>query len=330
MSEPTRRLGRGMSSLLPSTGTSKLSGQVETSEGRVPETGESAPSQLRYRLMRIPLEFVAPNPCQPRRAISESGIGRLGASIRENGLLQPIIVRPLAPESQFRQEGPENTQHTVKYELIAGERRWRAAKTAGLADLPAIVRQAGSQQMLELSLIENIQREDLNAIDRALAYQQFRDRFDLSAEQIGERVGEDRTTVTNYLRLLELSKAVQNLVSQNVLSMGHARALAGLRSAEEQLALAEATVRKGLSVRALEDVIRSRRQQGGGSSTTGSAKVKAKRPLIRDLERQFTQALKTRVTIQESGRKNRGKVIIEYNSVDDFQGICERLGIYAI
>lgn len=330
MSEPTRRLGRGMSSLLSSPGSTKLAGQLAVSDSRAPESGDGGPAQLRYRVMRIPIEYIAPNPNQPRRAISESGVARLAASIRANGLIQPIVVRPLAPEGQFSQEGPKSAQNTVKYELIAGERRWRAAKSAGLPDLPALVRQADSQQMLELSLIENIQREDLNAIDRAVAYQQFRDRFDLSAEQIGERVGEDRTTVTNYLRLLELSKAVQNLVSQNVLSMGHARALAGLHSAEEQLALAEATVRKGLSVRALEDVIRSRRQPASSSSATGPVKVKGKRPLIRDLERQFTQALKTRVTIQESGRKNRGKVIIEYNSVDDFQGICERLGIYAI
>lgn len=256
--------------------------------------------------------------------MSEQGIAGLAGSIKRNGIIQPIVIRPLSDPSAA---GASVAQGTVKYELIAGERRWRAARAAGLSDVPAILRDATEDQLLELALVENIHREDLNAIDRALAYGQFRDRFGLAAEQIGERVGEDRTTVTNYLRLLDLPSAIQDMVAADLLSMGHARALAGLRSHEEQMKLAESAIRRSLSVRALEESVRKLR---GAAKPTASGKApgnRNKRPLIRDLERRFTQILKTKVAIQEGKVKNTGQIVIEYNSIDDFEGICERLGI---
>ncbi len=203
----------------------------------------------------------------------------------------------------------------------------RAARVAGLSDVPAILRDATEEQLLELALVENIHREDLNAIDRAIAYGQFRDKFGLVAEQIGERVGEDRTTVTNYLRLLDLPSEIQDMVASDLLSMGHARALAGLRSKDEQTKLAEYAVRKGLSVRALEEAVRKLRAPAKTASSAGGPSHRNKRPLIRDLERRFTQILKTKVTIQEGRTKNTGQILIEYHSIDDFEGICERLGI---
>lgn len=250
--------------------------------------------------------------------MSDQGIERLAESIRQNGIIQPVVVRPATKSL--------GAQDAVKYELIAGERRVRAARAAGLTEIPAIVRDVTEQQSLELALVENIQREGLNPIDRALAYQEFRDQFGLTAEQIGLRVGEDRTTVTNYLRLLELADLVRDMVASDLISMGHARALAGLRSKQDQQTLAEGIVRKGLSVRALEDLIR-RRRGGGRTEVAKLSSANKKRPLIRDLERRFSQALQTKVIIQEAGRKNHGKIVIEYHSLDGFESICERLGI---
>ncbi len=258
--------------------------------------------------------------------MSEQGIARLAESIKRNGVIQPIVVRPSNEGRDGSSTSTSETQRIVKYELIAGERRWRAARKAGLAEVPVIVRDATDQQLLELALVENIQREDLNAIDRALAYQQFREQFGFTAEQIGQTMGEDRTTVTNYLRLLDLPETVQDMLSGDLLSMGHARALAGVRRRQEQLGLAEAAVRKSLSVRALEDLIR-RRRDGVKPQSAKSQDPHSKRPLIRDLERRFTQALRTKVTIQESRRKNHGKIVIEYNSVDEFESICGSLGL---
>ncbi len=326
MPEPPKRLGRGISSLLSSHKTSKLASQLDMPESTAVTESVSAPMPVRHRTSRIPLDCVAPNPRQPRRAISEKGIAQLADSIKRNGVIQPIVVRPVAVGVSSLGTEHVPSQASVKYELIVGERRWRAAMAAGLSDVPAIIREANEEQLLELALIENIQREDLNAIDIALAYQQFKDRFGLNADHIGERVGEDRSTVTNYLRLLELPQEIQDMVGAELISMGHARALVGLRSHEQQLTLAESVVRKSLSVRALEDLIRRRRE--AGRSTAASARdISKKRPLIRDLEQRFTQALQTKVTIQESRRKNQGKIIIEYNSVDDFEAICEKLGI---
>ncbi len=259
--------------------------------------------------------------------MSEKGIAGLAASIKRNGIIQPIVIRPLGDTAASPRVGLSAAQSPVKYQLIAGERRWRAARAAGLSDVPAILRDATEEQLLELALVENIHREDLNAIDRAIAYGQFRDRFGLAAEQIGERVGEDRTTVTNYLRLLELPSEIRDLVAGDLLSMGHARALAGLRSGPEQIKLAEHTVRKGLSDRALDESVRKLKAPAKTAPGGGAQAGRNKRPLIRDLERRFTQILKTKVSIQEGRVKNTGQILIDYHSIDEFEGICERLGI---
>lgn len=327
MPDPTKRLGRGISSLLSDSKASRLAEQLPNSLMNNPSATATKPAPARHRTIRVPLDCVAPNPNQPRRSISEQGIARLAGSIKRNGIIQPIVIRPLGGTSATGMAGPVSTQSTVKYELIAGERRWRAARVAGLSDVPAILRDATEEQLLELALVENIHREDLNAIDRAIAYGQFRDQFGLAAEQIGERVGEDRTTVTNYLRLLDLPSEIQDMVASDLLSMGHARGLAGLRSRDEQIKLAEYAVRKGLSVRALEESVRKLRAPAKTTSAGGGQGNRNKRPLIRDLERRFTQILKTKVTIQERRAKNTGQIVIEYHSIDEFEGICERLGI---
>ncbi len=327
MPDTTKRLGRGISSLLSDPNTSRLAGQLPDPLVGDRNASATTPAPARHRTIRVPLDCIAPNPNQPRRSISEKGIASLAGSIKRNGIIQPIVIRPIGGTSASGIAGPIATQGAVKYELIAGERRWRAARAAGLSDVPAILRDATEEQLLELALVENIHREDLNAIDRAIAYGQFRDKFGLAAEQIGERVGEDRTTVTNYLRLLDLPSEIKDLVASDLLSMGHARGLAGLRSSDEQIKLAEHAVRKGLSVRALEESVRKLRAPTKAAAAGRAQGSRNKRPLIRDLERRFTQILKTKVTIQERAAKNTGQIVIEYHSIDEFEGICERLGI---
>ena len=174
-------------------------------------------------------------------------------------------------------------------------------------------------------MVENLQREDLNAIDRALAYEAFRDRFGLSPEQIGERVGEDRSTVTNYLRLLELPATIQDMAAGGLLSMGHARALVGVKDHALQLKLAKGVVLNSLSVRMLEDLISKDRSDSTGRS--GKRRLSEKRPVIRDLERRFSEKLETTVIIRESRAKHRGRIIIQYNSLDDFDRICGLFGV---
>ena len=327
MPDTTKRLGRGISSLLSDPNKSRLADSLPDSVMGDPSATAAKPAPARHRTIRVPLDCVVPNPNQPRRSMSDQGIASLAGSIKRNGIIQPIVIRPLGGTSTVGMGRPFSMQGTVKYELIAGERRWRAARVAGLSDVPAILRDATEEQLLELALVENIHREDLNAIDRAIAYGQFRDKFGLAPEEIGERVGEDRTTVTNYLRLLDLPSEIQDMVSSDLLSMGHARGLAGLRSRDEQIKLAEHSVRKGLSVRALEESVRKLREPTKAGSVGGAPGHRNKRPLIRDLERRFTQILKTRVTIQERRANNTGQIVIEYHSIDEFEGICERLGI---
>jgi len=328
VAESTKRLGRGLSSLIASNDTpSKLDDRLS-----ITEESESSDTVTRARLPKfltnnIPVLSIIANPSQPRRNIPEKSISKLAKSIIQNGLIQPIVVRPIpVGEEQGDHTGGKSPQPAVKYELIAGERRWRAAREAGLSDVPAIIRETNDQQLLELSLIENIHREDLNAIDRALAYKQFKDRFGLSADKVSSRVGEDRTTVANYLRLLELPPEIQNLLSSDLISMGHARALLSLSDKALQQSLAQKIIIDNLSVREVEDLVRQHRSPQEGKSAKHKGN-KEKRAHIRDLERQFCRALQTKVRLQESSHKNRGRIIIEYQSLDDFDRICELLGV---
>lgn len=323
MSAPQRRLGKGLSSLLAGPKASKLSAQLDAPSLSGP-TSVAEPDISRHRAVLIQLDQIVSNSRQPRRSISDPGVRKLAESIKLHGLIQPVVVRQMP--ASHADDGRHGSQLSVKYELIAGERRWRAARVAGLTDLPAIIRHADDAQLLELALVENIHREDLNAIDRALAYGQFTERFGLTPEEVGRRVGEDRTTVTNYLRLLELPEPIRDMVAQELLSMGHARALVGIRPVDLQLKLAKKVVLDGLSVRALEDLVRHART-GQPAHLAAPKAVSATRPHIRDLEQRFAEALQTRVSIKESRRKNRGKIIIEYNSLDDFDRICELLHV---
>lgn len=311
MARSTRRLGRGLDSLVGRM-TDEDIVATPSAERQVERRDSAGDAQTLERARHLPVASLSPNPFQPRLDIPESGILRLADSVRRSGVLQPIAVR----------------WRDGRYEIIAGERRWAAAKAAGLSEVPVIVHEATDEQMLELALIENIQREDLNAIDRALAYRQFSTRFGLTPEQVGERVGEDRTTVVNYLRLLDLPDQIKALVARGALSMGHARCLLGATADDRRLALAQSVVENELSVRALEEVVR-REKTGDGSETRGAAKKAVPSAHVEDLKRRFEEALRTKVTIREGRRKGTGRIVIEYYSLDDFDRIADRLGIAA-
>jgi ParB family chromosome partitioning protein len=300
MHKPVKRLGRGLSSLIsvPDPSPSSLGAASEP-------ILESRPGPLSVDVSRI-----RPNPYQPRREMAPDTLKSLAESIRKSGVIQPIVVRQKDNEV---------------YELIAGERRWRASQMAGLREVPCVLRDVAEDEMLEIALVENIFREDLNAIDRAVAYRRYCDEFSLSADQVAQRLGEDRTTVTNYLRLLDLPSDVKDAVAGGKLSMGHARCLLALKAPGEISRLAQLIVQDGLSVRALEKLVRERvdaRQEASQKSTP-----EAKRPQIKDLEQQFMQAMGTKVEIHESRRKGSGKIVIHYYTLDDFDRIAQQFGL---
>jgi len=224
-------------------------------------------------------------------------------------MLQPISVRRVG-------DG---------FQIIAGERRWRASQLAGLKRVPVLIREVDDQGMLEMALVENIQREDLNPLDRAKAYRRYCDTFAASAEQVAGRVGEDRTTVTNYLRLLELPADIQSLLAAGRISMGHARSLAGVADDGDRRRLAKAVVAHELSVRALEEIVR--REKRGEARAPSARRSKDKSPNLRDLEERLSLACGTKVVIQEGRAKGTGKMVIEYYSLDDFDRIASKLGL---
>jgi ParB family chromosome partitioning protein len=297
MPEESKRLGRGLSSA--------FSALQEHTPQRMRSLTDLAAGPATQPARQIPTELIDPNPFQPRQHVDPQTLAALAESLRHCGILQPLVVRPRGD----------------RFELVLGHRRWQAARQAALPELPAIVRHASDEQMLELALVENIHREDLNALDRATAYRQYRERFGLTAEQIAQRVGEDRTTVTNYLRLLELPEPVRAMLADGSLAMGPARALLGLEAPEEQIRFARRIIAESLSTRHVERLIQQRR------SSTPLAAPRPKRPLIQDLEERFEAALGAKVQVFESRKKNTGRVVIHYASLDDFDRIAQRLGI---
>ncbi len=292
-------LGRGLGALLPA---GDLDLTVAGSSGLQTPSGA--------RLLEIPVVEIRPNSYQPRSVFDDEGIASLAASIQELGVLQPILVRP----------GEDGS-----YELIAGERRWRAAKRAGLTTIPAIVKAADDNGALEEALVENLHRVDLNALDEAAAYQQLVDDFHLTHDQIAQRVGKSRAAVTNTLRLFQLSPAIQRMVLDANLSPGHARALLGTDDKAFQEALARRTVVEGLSVRAVEEAVRMR--SGGvanpAKSTTAAppAVPRTDRPAgLLELEDVLAEVLGTRVAIDLVPNK-KGKLVVEFADLNDLERI---------
>ena len=308
------RLGRGLASLI---GTSTQSPQQGHGEYRTvplqPTDTQAPPGAVRTAL--IPIAHIGPNPYQPRRRFDQAALEELAGSIRARGLLQPVLV----VEREDAKDGN-------KYHLIAGERRLRAARLAGLKEVPAIIRPARGAEMLELAVIENIHRADLNPIERARAYRELMEREGLTQQQVAERLGQPRATVANYVRLLELAEEVQVLVAEGAVSFGHAKVLAGLAGQLGlQRALAKRVVEEGLSVRELESAVRAGQAQiasVGGASRRPTEKS----AYVRDVERQLSAAIGTKVIIQPGRKRHTGRIVIEYYSLEDFDRITTLLG----
>lgn len=263
------------------------------------------------QLLDIPIEQIEPNPYQPRREFDEGALLELESSIREKGILQPVAVNRTAPAA---------------YHLIAGERRWRAAKRAGLESIPAVVYEIDSpQELTELALIENVQREDLNPIEEAEAYQDLMSRCLLTQEEIARRVGKERSTIGNAVRLLKLPKELQVSLRSGELQMGHARALVSLDEADA-LELGRRCIADGMTVRDLEKAVRTQgkgRKRGKSKPRQGSANGARKDPTLAALEEKLRHRFATSVAIQHGGKK--GRIEIEYYNDDDLERILDLL-----
>ena len=344
MSERRRGLGRGLGALIPAAPTEKtpapaaLGGGVSASPAAVPalttdrgvaaakvatlppvshETEELPASTVTEtpaapmgaHFAEIPLDAISPNPRQPRDVFDEDALQELVTSIKEVGLLQPVVVRQLGP---------------ARYELIMGERRWRACREAGLEAIPAIVRATEDEKLLLDALLENLHRAQLNPLEEAAAYDQLLKDFNCTHDQLADRIGRSRPQVSNTLRLLKLSPAVQKRVAAGVLSAGHARALLSIEDSEEQDRLAHRIVAEGLSVRAVEEIVtlmgsRPQKPQRPKGPRAGSRLS----PALNELATRLSDRYETRVKVDLGQKK--GKITVEFASVDDLQRILSTL-----
>lgn len=314
---PRRGLGRGLGSLIP-TAPPAVEDSADAGEGRVappapPVNGQQGSAAVQAApdgvdvpigayFAELPVEQITPNARQPRTVFEEEALAELVHSIKEIGLLQPVVVRKTAADA---------------YELIMGERRWRATQVAGLSTIPAIVRQTEDQDMLRDALLENLHRAQLNALEEAAAYQQLLDDFHCTQEELSNRIGRSRPQISNTLRLLKLSPAVQRRVAAGVLSAGHARALLGVTDPEQQDRLAARVVAEGISVRALEELVAL-----GDLGDEPAARTRPRRPSapgLNDLNDRLSDRLDTRVRITMG--KTKGKIAIEFASLGDLERI---------
>ena len=264
------------------------------------------PATASEDMQEIDIDLIEPNNFQPRTIFSEERLEELAQSIKANGIIQPLLVRQLGGD---------------RYQLIAGERRWRAAQRAGLPRVPCVVRDIPDDKMLELALVENIQRQELNAIEEAHAYKRLIETLGLTQEMVAQRVGRDRTFITNYLRLLRLPEDIQGLVEQEKLSMGHARALLGVDDVEIQRKLAKSITEKGISVRETERTIR-KIINGGDPASTNSAAAKEDAN-VRSAEAKLRRKLSSKVLIINNPTGEGGKIEIEFYDVKDLNRIYE-------
>lgn len=302
-------LGRGLEALLGSITFPPATPAAEP-ETVVSETKPSFPPDkvLQENTHELSISVIEPNPFQPRSAWNQEELNSLAESIRQNGILQPVIVRPTGDH---------------KYEIIAGERRFRAAQLAGLSAVPVMIRQATDQQMLELALVENIHRSDLNPVERAKAYQNYINTFNLNQTEASERLGEDRSVVANHLRILDLPQDIKDMLIEGKLSMGHARAILALPTEQLRRTLANKALAGRLSVREIERIV----QNYLDDTKKTAPQKKEKAAHVVDLEEQLQRILGTKVRIESGRRANKGRIVIEYYSLDDFERLTERMGL---
>ena len=319
MTQPTRKrsgLGRGLASLIP-TGPAERPVADSAARGWAtrPPTSSSAadrrppPNDVGAVYREIDPSTIEPNPRQPRQVFDEEALAELVHSIREFGLMQPIVVRAVPGTP------------TPRYQLVMGERRWRAAQQAGLATIPAIVRETADDSMLRDALLENIHRAQLNPLEEAAAYQQLLDEFGVTHDELAARIGRSRPLITNMIRLLRLPIAVQRRVAAGVLSAGHARALLSLEgSPEQQEELAARIVAEGLSVRATEEAV-TLANRADAAPPSAPRRKPIHMPGLQDVAERLSTAFDTRVTVSLGKRK--GKIVVEFGSVEDLQRIVD-------
>jgi ParB family chromosome partitioning protein len=294
--DPKRRaLGKGLDSLLP------------RAQPTAPATPSQAAEAESGKPREIPLDQIDPNPYQTRSQVNEEQLGELAASITANGVIQPILVRP---------------QADGRFQLIAGERRWRASKVAGKPTIPAILRQVSDEQAMEITIVENLQRADLNPMEQARAFERLGRDFHMTQEQISLRTGKDRTSIGNFLRLLKLPIGVQNKIESGELSFGHGRALLGLQHHPGLEQVVKRVSTNSMSVRQTENLVQSVLfPEGQKKEPKPEPPVD---PNVKEVAEQLQRGLGLKVRIEDN--QGRGKVIIEYSSLADFDGLLEKLG----
>ena len=302
MAQQKRGLGKGLGALIPTAPAPAGPGSRESPVLAAVGSADELPAEGGAYFAEIAIGAITPNPRQPRQNFDEEALEELAASIREVGLLQPVLVRPVMPGH---------------FELVVGERRWRACQLAGLEHVPAIVRGTADDELLREALMENLHREQLNPLEEAAAYQQLLDDFEVTHDELARKVGRSRPHISNTIRLLQLPPAVQRRVAAGVLSAGHARALLSLADPQEQDHLAHRIVAEGLSVRAVEEIVAM-----GGQQQAKQRRPSAKQsptPALTELADRLSDALDTRVKVEVGQRK--GKIVVEFASLEDLQRI---------
>lgn len=303
MPQQKRGLGKGLGALIPSASSTAAADPGQRHAG----LWEGQPDGVGAYFDEIPVGAITPNPRQPRQVFDEETLEELAASIGAVGLLQPVVVRKVMPGH---------------YEIVMGERRWRACERAGLSQIPAIVRETPDDDMLRNALIENLHREQLNPLEEAAAYQQLLDDFSATHEELARKVGRSRPHISNTIRLLGLPPDVQKRVAAGVLTAGHAKALLGVDDLEAQERLARRIVAEGLSVRAAEEIVALGAQEAK-APRQAQTRPKPVAPALKDLADQLSDAFETRVKVELGQRK--GKIVVEFASLDDLERIVKAM-----
>ena len=298
MASKRKGLGRGLDALL--AGNTPPTPKVADNASETPTDGST--TQTGEILKHVPVDLIQRGKYQPRRDMVPDALEELAESIKAQGVMQPIVIRPISSE---------------RYEIIAGERRWRATQLAGLDEIPAVIRDVSDEAAIAMALIENIQREDLNPIEEAVALKRLQDEFDLTHQQVAEAVGKSRTAVTNLLRLIALDNEVKKLLEHGDIEMGHARAVLSLEPAQQKQ-VAEQVVAKGISVRQTEAMVRRLQEE------KKAVPQPANNPDLQKLEEGLSEKIGVPVMVQHSA-KGKGKLVLKYNNLDELDGILAHL-----
>ncbi len=299
-----KALGKGMSDLL---------GTPNANKTRAKSSNKDKNANVKEEVIEVDISLVSPNMDQPRKNFNEDAINELSESIKTYGLIQPIIVTKKV-----------DSKKKDYYQIVAGERRWRACKAAGLKEISVVVKEYTTAEQLEIALIENIQREDLNPIEEAIAYESLIKELKLTQDELAEKVSKSRTAITNSLRLLKLSKKVQTMVIEDKLTVGHVRALLGIEDKTEQYELAVYVFDKGLSVRETERLVKNHKEGKKKAKTAKKdSKLEAIKAAYKEKEAEINSKLKTKVVIKDSG--NKGQIVISYGSLEEFERLFKIL-----